>query len=376
MATQTKNNAKICDVSTLIKAGFDPKTGLPIKYSNEGNGTSALKEGVKRALRIVDEQDFVNRYKWYNLPEGLNGQMLERILYYKGQCCFFYCEELNKFYFLPYALDGTIDMYGRFLSVRPVPIAASQDIEKLQGPVKTWLNTKTLRVAYDIVLPEDLKVETLTNSAVILNDYTPQLSETIISRQIINDPILDVMANCIPFMNTALINATGVQGMRVGSQDEQSNVTAASRSINNAALNGEKYIPVVGTLDFQDLTAGNVGKAEEFLLAMQSLDNFRLSLLGIDNGGLFQKKAHMLAAEQATNNSPVGLILEDGLAQRQRFCNIINSIWGIGIWCEISEQLQGDVNADGMIADDHTMESGNATEAAAQTENAGGTEND
>ena len=75
--------------------------------------------------------------------------------------------------------------------------------------------------------------------------------------------------------------------MRVNSQDEYANVEAASRSINRAALTGKKWVPVVGNVDFQDLTNGQVAKAEEYLLAMQSLDNYRLSLYGLDNGGLF-----------------------------------------------------------------------------------------
>ena len=35
---QTKNNAKLFDLSTLIAAGFDPKTGLTIR-NDDGNGT-------------------------------------------------------------------------------------------------------------------------------------------------------------------------------------------------------------------------------------------------------------------------------------------------------------------------------------------------
>ena len=44
--------------------------------------------------------------------------------------------------------------------------------------------------------------------------------------------------------------------MRVNSQDEYANVEAASRSINRAALEGKKWVPVVGNVDFQDLTNG------------------------------------------------------------------------------------------------------------------------
>ena len=73
-------------------------------------------------LRIIDEQDAINRYKWYNLPDGLDSHLLERVLYYKGQGVFFYAETIGKFYFLPYALSGNIDIYGRFNKVTPLPL--------------------------------------------------------------------------------------------------------------------------------------------------------------------------------------------------------------------------------------------------------------
>jgi hypothetical protein len=164
------------------------------------------------------------------------------------------------------------------------------------------------------------------------------------------------MAEMFPFMHTALLNATGVQGMRVSSQDEQSNVEAASRSVNSAALEGRKYIPIVGSLDFQDLTSGNVAKAEEFLVSMQSLDNYRLSLHGLDNGGLFQKKSHMLEAEQKMNTGTTGLILRDSLQYRQDACTIINSIWGLDMWCEPSEVVTAmDTNGDGIAGSNEDM---------------------
>lgn len=47
------------------------------------------------------------------------------------------------------------------------------------------------------------------------------------------------------------------------------------------------------------------------------------------------------------------LILQDGLALRQHWCNIINSQSGIGIWCEISETASRlDKNMDGEVSDE------------------------
>ena len=311
-------------------------------------------------MRIIDEQDAVNRYTWYNLPDGLNGQMLERMLYYKGQLCFFYFEEMDKFYFMPYALDGGIDFYGRYIGVHPIPFSGgTTDEEKaLAAKQMTVLSAKKLKPTYDIILPEELieeGISALTTRCVLLKDYTEQLAQTITPRQILNDSILDVEAECIPFMRTALIRSTGVKGMRVGNPDEYQNVNAANNSMLDAALTGKVNIPILGQVDFQELNDGTVAKAEEFMMALQSLDNFRLSSYGLDNGGLFQKKQHMLQSEQEMNaagGGSVGLVMQDGLSIRQRFCDIVNSIWGIGIWCDVSETVSGtDKNMDGELSD-------------------------
>lgn len=362
MAT-TNKAPKMYDTDVVVQAGIDPTTGLPIKAGDD-KITCLTKSEIKKQLRILDEQDAVNRFTWYNLPKGLNGRLIERILYYKGQGMFFKLGD--NFYFLPYALDGTIDVYGRFVEVTPLPFNGTASA-KSDGKERPWVIGLKRKVLYDVELPEDYinqetgeilvdKIkEAQENSCVLIKDYTEQISQTNIARQILQDPVLDVMSDMFPFMRTALLNGTGVQGMKVNDQGDQANVEIASRSVNQAALTGKKWIAMVGSVDFQDLTGGQVAKAEEYLLAMQSLDNYRLSLYGLSNGGLFQKKSHMLEAEQNMNTGNNGLILNDSLKYRQEACNIINSVWGLNVWCETSEVvLNIDKNGDMQAGGDET----------------------
>lgn len=344
----------IRDIQTIIQAGINTRTGLPVKL---GNDPSALKENVRRILRIIDEQDAVNRYVWYNLPMNLSSQEVERMLFYKGQVCFFYDDATEKFYFMPYALeDGHLDFYGRFTQVHPIPLYASgtENKDKISEDAHyKYLADIKLDVFYGVA-DMDLDDDSLKKSCVLLHDFTKQLNETIIPRQQINDPLLDVMAECIPFMRTSLLLSTGVKGIRVNDADQQLSVLDGLKSYENATLTGQAWVPVVGSLEFQELTDGPTSKGEEFMLSMQSLDNFRLSTYGIDNGGLFEKKAHELQSEADLNGGPVGLVLQDGLSIRQNFCNIVNSIWGLGIWCEPAQNVSGaDINGDGLMYDDN-----------------------
>ena len=352
----TKNNACLPNIQELIQAGFNPKTGLPIKLADCDN--SWLETAMNINMRIIDEQDAINRYNWVNLPKGLNGQMIERILYYRGQGIMFTLETdgENKFYFLPYALSGSIDVYGRFKSVVPLTFGGGvTDAEGKAKNDKTFLPNKVFEVVYDIIDQEDYKkaLDLMENGCVILRDYTEQLSQTSKPRQILNDPLCKAIAECFPFARTSLIAHSGVRGMRVVNEDDQAQAFLASKSIEGAAKTGQTLIPFVAKVEVQDLAEAGQAKTEEYLIYMQALENIRLGTLGLDNGGIFQKKERKLVAEQAMNASTVGFVYNDGLKQRQRFCDIVNSIWGLGIWCEASEnQTETDLDFDGDLDDD------------------------
>jgi hypothetical protein len=171
-----------------------------------------------------------------------------------------------------------------------------------------------------------MSLEHIENDAVLLHDYSKQYSENIIPRQILQEPIISVMSECVPFMRTNLITSTGVSAMRVRDENEQANVRAANDAMYSAAISGDRLLPVVGTIDFQDLgTTTGTAKAQDFLLAYQSLNNLRMSGYGLGSS-VFQKAEHMLQSESDMNNINTQLIIQDGLYQRQEFCNIVNSI--------------------------------------------------
>ena len=355
------NNARLPNVEPSIAAGIPLTKKANAKAVKEfiewGNSSNWRKESVRKQLRILDEQDAVNRYKWYNLPCDLSSQELERLIYYRGQLCFFYVPELEQFIFSPYALEGTIDYYGRYNTVHPVPWAEGMEDEK-KAPLSAYLANKKLDVLYGVPTDDKKAIEWTQKfvegrACVLVHDYTKQLSQSVISRQILQDPLLDIMSDCIPFMRTCLLAGTGVKGMRITNEADYPNVLDANAALEKAALEGDLNIPIIGSVEFQELTNGQVLKAEEFLLAMQGLDNYRLSLYGLENGGLFQKKSHMLEAEQSMNAGKAAIPLNDGLTIRQNFADIVNSITGLGISVGLSEEVIGaDMNGDGMAYDD------------------------
>ena len=334
-------------INAYAAAGIDPKTGKPTRASIIN---CASPDDFKKQLRILDEQQAINRYVWYNLPSGLTGQLIERILYYKGQAMFFWMNDDEEtggtFYFLPFALDGTIDVYGRFNSVTPLPFNGSAQDKK-----DAWIPGLTRKVIKEF--PVEPNLDMFENGCVLLYDYCKQISQMNIPRQILQDPLLQQMSEIFPLVRTSLLANSGVKGMRVQNEDDKSNVTAANRSIAKAALNGEYFVPIVGTTEFQDLTDGGNLKAQEYLMTMEAYDNFRLQLYGLKNGGIFEKSQYVNRTAEGNIQQNCGLQYQDGLTLRQEFCDIVNSIWGTFIWCDTSEVVQNmDSNMDGSISDE------------------------
>lgn len=250
------------------------------------------------------------------------------MLYYKGQLAFFYLKDLDEFYFMPFALDGGLDFYGRYRTVHPVPMNSGSEDDKARKGQAEYLAGIKLNCVYGIKLPEELKEDDLYNSAVLLHDYTKQISQYVVPAQVLNEPVIDMEAECMPFLRTALLNATGTRAVRVADADQQASVNEATRNMIDSALAAQPYVPVTGAIEFQELGDGTVGKAAEFLQAMQAIDNFRLGLHGVENSGLFDKSQYVNNKQTNMNlgGADVSLTLMDGLSIRQNFCNIVNSI--------------------------------------------------
>lgn len=342
------------DIINLYKsAGVDIKTKQPDKIADKNYG---FKAANKKILRVNDEQVAINSIAWYNLPYGIDHSLVERVLFYRGQGALFYMEEADKWFFLPYALGSKgIDMYGRYINITPLPFYGSTSDEEDDKKIEPWIKGLEFDVLYDFPkMDRQLNKFDLIGKCILISDYSKQISQQVIPRQILNDPLIDLESDLLPFARTALLNSTGVQAMRVQSTDEYSNVYAANKVVDSAALNGKRFVPIQGNVEFQDLASSkSVLNADQFLMTMQSIDNYRLMQHGVDSGGIFQKQAHMLESENQMNAGRSSFAMQDRILNRQRACDLANAWWGLGIWADASEAAKGlDQDLDGDMYDD------------------------
>ena len=336
------------DLINLYKqAGIDPATGRPLREQDICN----LKAKMIDLLSVKDLQTAVRRYVWYNLPNGLTGEDLERMLYYKSQVGGFYSPINEKFYILPYALAGNIDCYGKYLGTTPVCLGSTED-----GKERPFLQGLILKPIYSY---DDIDENSFEEGMVILRDYTPLgvSSQTATPRATLQAGIIEAEAEALPFARTNLISNSGVKGMRVPDDDSQADVEQASKAVTKAALSGKPWIAIRGMQEFQDLISLGGMATNEYTAYMQTLDNIRLSAYGLSTNGVQTKSAHMLETEQDRNANNDAFIYQDGLALRQHFCDLVNAVWGLGIWCEPAQSMTGiDTNGDGNLYDEQDQQ--------------------
>lgn len=342
------------NLDPLYQLGIDPKTGLPIKIAGAATGIPDIKE----SLITMDMDECINLGTWYGLPDGITGELIERILYLRGQGIFFYMHTNQTFYFLPFGVDGGVDVYGRYKGVRPLSFGGSLNIKE----DKVFINDLIKKPIWDLPYADDDILDLIKNGAVILTNRSRQLSQYVQPEYSIVQPVLDMMAEAYPMARTNLMANSGIKAWRVNNTDENT-AEVANQNIKQAALTGRPFIGLVGATDWQDLTTGSAMKSEEFLLYMQSLDNYRQHIHGIGDGAIFEKRERLLTAEAGMNQSNVSFILKDKMRVRQEFCDLVNAIWGLGIeWIPDPSLVPMMQQPQALIADGNLEQGGNNDE--------------
>jgi hypothetical protein len=319
-----KNNAKLPWIDGMYQVGIDPKTGLPLKL---GLGKRCnTKDDLKRLFRDQDKRLNINMFEWYNTQLDLKSQEINKLLYYRGQLAFAYLEDIDQFVLLPFALDSSLDMYGRPKEIRLIPFVSSSEDSRMK-PVEDYLASKRFKVVNTIKMPEDLTEDDLTKSAVILYDYTPHLSNNVIPQSVMNEVLIDLESEIYTYIRTAGLNATGTRAVRISDADQQEVSRSANMSLIEAAQRAEIYVPVVGNIDFQELTSGN-SDIPGLLQIAQTIHNLRMALAGLPSGGVYTKTQYQNIQEGSLNQGQIdsALVLQDKTSNRLEFTNIVNSI--------------------------------------------------
>lgn len=336
----------IPNVEALIAMGLDPKTGLPSKLAN-AKGTS-VRGPILTQLRIKDEQEYVNRFIVHTPGLNMSSQEFFRMLYYHPNLAIMMLE--GKPYLMPYTMIGGIDFYNRPNNIVPVPLTQGSDDSPKdeKSALREVLAGYKKKVIYEVMLPEEVDDDVIENAAVLIKDYTPQQSSMIIPRSKVDEALLGLEADLFQYMRTSLLTGSGAKGIKVNDPDAAASVSALSNALDAAVLNGAPFIPLLSRQDIQELGGGGVLHTQDYMLAIQGIDNYRKQCLGIENSPMFDKKAYVNEA-QTMSGITTSSTLADSLQQLQNSFDIWNSIYGFDWYVETNPlMMMGNENINEM----------------------------
>lgn len=339
------------DTNSFVAAGL-PLNKKMLKYGNaiDQNGNPVTPNPAKFSLdydslyAIMKQQNMIEtleRYMWINIPFGLTQDLIERLLFFRGKGVFYYNDKVDKFQFLPFALNGVIDEYGRFTRCNTLPFTGVDDMDKeRKNKNKTKkpqvLVYENLDIVYDLPYNEESFkiINDKKTVGIILNDNSLAISQQPIIRSNYVKPVLHMLSTLIQIINTAMYGAADHNVIRVENESEYESIKNQIDAINFDILKGRRFTPVVGTLPIEPIKTSNTFDLEGLFNTFNSLTNFLKSITGVANSGVFDKKAHLLQEEQKLNGSNSDDIYYNGLRLRQEFCLMVQAYYGYPIWCE------------------------------------------
>lgn len=309
---------------------------------------------LRDALEIRSRQQYMRRFKWSGLPLGLDPNIIERILYYRGRAVFF---KLNdRYYCLPFALNGNIDVYGRYMTVTPLTFNGSIYTDsdgKQQLKDGEFIPDLKINVCYD-------SLDTEGKNGVILQDYINGVSEFVEPRYSVSSCFDTLLAEILVLVRHNLIASARINSVRVMDEGQKTEVEREFDNMERAILeDGKRIFAVTSATGLDEIFQDKQLETQQYMECYVSIDNLRENLIGIENEGIFKKKERMLVGEQELEAGSADLVHQDGLFLRQQFCERFNALFGENIWCATSETVSGiDTDGDGDIDEQHEEKKG------------------
>ena len=322
---KSKQNLK--QINLIREEGYPVELKPKRKTYNE---LSYYSKDSYKYFDIFQNFDFQQRtalYKWSeeNLPNGITGEMIERMLYWHGSICAFMF--LGKIYMLPWVLSGELNIYGLPSKIRPIPFA---------GKDSSKFFSKDFSLSID-----SLGNKNENYSAVLLFDSTPQIQgNQPISRAYYNTCIIEDMANVLARININIV----VSNKKIFLQVKDANQADIVREeLNQAFGNDSPFAIITSPLDINSVQSSSDFNADELFSALKNYDAIRCMFNGVSSSPFGNdKKERLITDEVKGSTEEKDLIKQLGLDYRKRFCEMCNKKFGTNMSVEL--RIKEDIN--------------------------------
>jgi Cdc6-like AAA superfamily ATPase len=162
---------------------------------------------------------------------------------------------------------------------------------------------------------------------VVLKDYTSGQAEFTVPQFELSQEVIKLQAETIAMLRTAMMKAVRADLLRVQDVNTIENVINDLSSIEKTAFTGRSIYPIHSLYEIQDISADTGSLITNISKVHDSLQNIRLSFLGVDNDGAFQKSSHKLESEVVDGGKATKYVRIDRIRHRQRFSAIANILF-------------------------------------------------
>lgn len=293
-----------------------------------------------------DMQQCCARYRWKNLPNGLLGWQLERMLYYRGSIAAFRVDD--KFYALPYVIQGNINLYGMPTKIRPMayngkPLEKDSE-DKYNSSEEYAFKVEGSNQAFD--LPVDLLGdETDKYSAVILYDTVPTFvgggAPAMYNRSRL---IIKEMADVLARININIVVSNKKILLHI---KDAKQAKVIQEELRIAFGSDCPFGVLTSEFDVNSVQSTSDYNADDMFNALKNYDAIRCFMAGINSRGFgTEKQERLITGELNGDIERVELISDQGLELRKIWAELCNKKFGTNIEVELrsdafKDQLDG-----------------------------------
>lgn len=260
----------------------------------------------------------LNRYRWENLPNGIESRYIEEMLYDNGECAMFDHPDLGLCVLRSSSREN-LNIYGE-----PTKLSLTGFNEH-----RTVMIDECVRI-----MNNDLALPTLPNIVY----YARRMAE-------IDDIIMqNLRQQRVPYLfATDENNAFSMKSLYDRMYQGEPSIF-----IDKEMLKGEpENIMVIPT------TAPYL--VDKLQIQKQEMERELLTFLGINN--TLEKKERLLVDETNSNNQFIKMASDIGFKQRQLACEMINEKFGLNIRVtETQDEFESEVNGSGELYDDNSRD--------------------
>jgi hypothetical protein len=299
------------------------------------------KNKLRKMLSHKHMIETIERFEWKNLPPELNADLVERVLYFRYKGALF--KYNDKHYFLPFALSGTIDPYGRYEEISPVLFTGQFDTQNKKKQETLFLPSTVSNVKFTAKYA--LNQEPSEYDAVILTDSSLEVSQDWEPMNTVITPLIDQQLDILVLLNIDLVTSAKVFYIVAKDENQKEAIEAEFEGLDRQILEGKRVVVLTSTMELKELQGNTTKDSARYMQSFQSIDNLRKEIIGLENGGQFQKMEHMTEMETEVNTASGSSVIENALRMRKEFCKLANKFFGLNIDVDIKGQGESEIVA-------------------------------